>query len=337
LQPISKGVFAIHTILVTGGAGFIGSHTVKALSDRGLTVRCLIRKHHRNLDRLNGLSVDIVRGDLLDPASFARNLEDVDYIIHIAGITKAKRKDDFYIGNVAATQNLLEAALHLPKLKKFCCISSLTAVGPSPDGLPLTESAPCRPITTYGKSKLAAENLCARYADRLPIVILRPPAVFGPGDPDILEIYKLVYRGLHPIIGSPEKTVSLIYAPELAKAIVCATIDDRTAGQTYFVSDPTVYAFSSLIDYLAIIANKRTIPLRIPAGVVYSLAGIVQFFSLFGGKPAILNIEKARDILQKHWVCDPQKIKDHIGFETSVSVYEGIKQTFAWYNENAWL
>jgi dihydroflavonol-4-reductase len=281
--------------------------------------------------------VDIVVGDLLDPASISNICEDIDYIIHVAGTTKAKHKADFYTGTVTATQNLLEAAARSSNLKKFCFISSLTAAGPSPDNLPLTESAPCRPITTYGKSKLAAENLCARYADRLPIVILRPPAVFGPGDPDILEIYKLVYRGLHPVIGSPEKTISLIYAPELAKAIVCATIDDRTAGQTYFVSDQTVYVFSSLIDYLANVANKQTIPLRIPAGVVYSLAGIVQFFSLFGNKPAILNIEKARDILQKHWVCNPQKIKDHIGFETSVPVYEGIKQTFAWYNENGWL
>lgn len=289
------------------------------------------------MNRLNDLRADIVRGDLLNPASLSGILTDVDCIIHIAGITKAKRKADFYAGNVTATQNLLEAAARSTRLKKLCFISSLTAVGPSPDGTPLTESAPCHPITTYGKSKLAAENLCMRYMDRLPIVILRPPAVYGPGDPDILEMYKLVARGFRPVIGSPEKTVSLIYAPELAKAIVCATIDNRTTGQTYFVSDPIIYPFSSLINHMANVADRRTIPLRLPTGAVYALAGIVQVFSIFGSRPAVLNIEKARDILQKHWVCSPQKIKSHIGFETTFPVLESIKQTFGWYREKGWL
>jgi dihydroflavonol-4-reductase len=286
---------------------------------------------------LNNLGVDIVRGDLLNPVSFASAAEDVDYVVHIAGITKAKRKSDFYSGNVAATKNILDAALRSNRLKKFCFVSSLTAVGPSPDGQPLTESAPCHPITTYGKSKLAAERLCIQYMDRLPIVVLRPPAVYGPGDTDTFEMYKLVARGFRPVIGSRDKTVSLIYAPELAKAIVRATLDDRTAGQIYFTSDPVIYPFSNLIDYMAKVAERRTVPLHLPAGAVNALAGIVQCISFFGSRPAVLNLEKARDILQKHWVCSPQKIKDHIGFETTISVYRGIEQTFAWYRENGWL
>ncbi len=281
--------------------------------------------------------MEIIRGDLLNPASFAATLGDVDHIVHIAGVTKAKRKSDYYAGNVVATQNLLDAALQSKKLKKFCFLSSLTAVGPSPDGQALTESSPCRPITNYGKSKLAAEILCRQYMDRLPVVVLRPPAVYGPGDTDIFEMYKLVDRGIRPLIGSRDKTVSLIYGPELAKAIVRATFDDRTSGQVYCVSDPHIYSFSSLIESMAFIANKRTIPLHLPTGLVYSLAGIVEIFSLFGSRPAILSIEKARDILQKHWVCSPQKIKDHIGFETALPVLEGIKNTFAWYREKGWL
>ena len=327
----------IHTIFVTGGTGFIGSHTVERLLAESYHVRCLIRPHQTNLRWLQGLPVDIVKGDLLNSASLLKCLEDVEYIIHIAGITKAKRKSEFFTGNATATHHLLHAASQLKHIKKFCFISSLTAVGPSTTGIPLAETAHSHPITTYGKSKLEAEHLCKRFMDRIPIVIIRPPAVFGPRDTDILEMFKLVSHGFRPIIGSSEKTLSLIYAPDLAKGIIKATMDDRTSGEIYNISDPTIFTFSSLIDYLATFVDKRTIQIRLPKGLLYSMAGIAQFVSILAKKPAVLNIEKARDLLQKHWVCDPRKIYEHIGFQTETTIYDGIKKTFRWYKETDWL
>ncbi len=290
-----------------------------------------------NLRWLQSLPVDIVRGDLLNSASLVKCLEDVEYIIHIAGITKAKYKSEFFIGNVKATQHLLHAASQLKQLKKFCFISSLTAVGPSATGIPLTETACCHPITTYGKSKLEAEQHCKCLMDRIPIVIIRPPAVFGPRDIDILEMFKWISHGFRPIIGSSEKTLSLVYAPDLAKGIIQATMDERTSGETYNISDPTIFTFSSLIDYLATFIDKRTINIHLPKGLIYSMAGISQFVAMLGKKPAVLNIEKARDLLQKHWVCDPQKIQKHIGFHTTTSIFDGIRRTFHWYKEEGWL
>jgi nucleoside-diphosphate-sugar epimerase len=278
-----------------------------------------------------------VRCDLLDVNSISKHMADVDYIIHIAGITKAKHKSEFFVGNVKTTHNLLTAASQFKHLKKFCYISSLTAVGPSATGVPLTELAHCHPITTYGKSKLEAEHLCKRYMNRVPIVIIRPPAVFGPRDIDILEIFKWVNRGFRPVIGSSEKTLSLIYAPDLAKGIIQATFDERTSGEIYNIADPTIFTFSFIMDYLATFINSSTIRIHLPKGLVYSMAGITQFTSAFSKKPAILNIEKARDLLQKHWVCDPTKIQKHIGFRSETSIYDGIKKTFHWYRERGWL
>jgi len=327
----------INTILVTGGTGFIGSHTVERLLAKGYYVRCLIRPHQTNLRWLQGLRVELVECDLFNSSSILKCIEDSDYIIHIAGITKAKRKSEFFTGNTIATQNLLHAACQMKKLKKFCFVSSLTAVGPSATGIPLTETAQCQPITTYGKSKLEAENVCKKYMNQIPIVIIRPPAVFGPRDTDILEMFRCVGYGFRPIIGSSEKTLSLVYAPDLAKGILHATFNDRTAGEIFNISDPTIFTFSSLINYIAASAQTRTIPIFIPKSLFYSIAGITQFMSVFGKKPAVLNIEKARDLLQKHWVCDPQKIRDHIGFQTTTPVYEGIDETFQWYKKMNWL
>jgi Nucleoside-diphosphate-sugar epimerases len=281
--------------------------------------------------------VDIVKGDLLDSVSLSKCLEGADYIIHIAGMTKAKRKSEFFTGNAKTTEQLLHAASKMKHLKKFCYLSSLTAVGPSATGIPLTETVHCRPITTYGQSKLEAEHQCRHFSDRMPVVIIRPPAVFGPRDKDILEMFKWVSYGLKPIIGSYGKTLSLVYAPDLAKGIIQATIDERTIGQTYNISDPTIFTFSSLIDYIATLVHKRTIQVHFPKGLFYSMAGIAQLFSAFGKKPALLNIEKARDLLQNHWVCDSRKIREQIGFQTSTSIYDGLNKTFQWYKEIEWL
>ena len=327
----------IQTVFVTGGTGFIGSHTVERLLKEGYRVRCLVRPYQINLRWLQGLPVDIVKGDLSDSVSLSKCLEGADYIIHIAGVTKAKQKSEFFSGNAKATEHLLHAASKMKHLKKFCYLSSLTAVGPSTTGIPLTETALCHPITTYGQSKLEAEHHCRQFIDRMPIVIIRPPAVFGPRDKDILEMFKWVSYGFKPIIGSSEKTLSLVYAPDLAKGIIQASIDERTIGQTYNISDPAIFTFSSLIDYIATLTHKRTIHLHFPKGLFYSMAGIAQFFSAFGKKPALLNIEKARDLLQDHWVCDSRKIQEHTGFHTATSIYDGLNKTFQWYKEIGWL
>jgi nucleoside-diphosphate-sugar epimerase len=322
---------------VTGGAGFIGSHTVEQLLAEGFKVRCLIRPHQSNLRWLQDLPIEFAKVDLLNITSISKCIEDAEYIIHIAGITKAKHKYEFFTGNVTTTNNLLSAASQLKHLKKFCYISSLTAAGPSPTGIPLNETVHCHPITAYAKSKLEAERVCKQYSEKFPIVVIRPPAVFGPRDTDILEIFKWVNLGLKPVLGSSTKTLSLVYAPDLAKGIIRATFDERTSGETYNIADPTIFTFSSIIDYLATFIHKRTIQVHLPKGLVYSMAGITQFLSFFGKKPPVLNIEKARDLLQKHWVCDPQKILEHIGFQTSTSVYDGMNKTFRWYKDKGWL
>jgi nucleoside-diphosphate-sugar epimerase len=273
----------------------------------------------------------------MNPASLSNCLVDAEYIIHIAGTTKAKHKNEFFAGNVTTTNNLLLAASHLKHLKKFCFISSLTAVGPSATGIPLAESSPCHPITAYGKSKLEAEHACRYYSDKLPIVIIRPPAVFGPRDTDILEIFKWVCRGFKPVIGSSAKTLSLVFAPDLAQGIIRATFDERTIGETYNIADQEIFAFSSIIDYLATLVQKRTIQVPLPKELVYTMAALTQCGALLSRGPALLTIEKARDLLQTHWVSDPRKILEHIGFQTSTSMVDGINKTYHWYKDNGWL
>lgn len=281
--------------------------------------------------------MEVLETNLFDSHSLEPIVRNADYIFHIAGVTKAKQKKDFFEGNVTTTKNLLEAVKNSTRLKNFCLVSSLTAVGPSENGFPLDEGAPCNPITTYGKSKLEAERICRSYSHNVPIVIIRPPAVYGPRDQDILEIFRWVVKGFMPIIGGRQKTLSFIYATDLARAIVEATLSEKTKGETYFVADEPMYLFTDLVKKLAAIAGKKIIPLPIPSFALYSAAAVAQFLSLFSSKPSVLNIEKAQDLLQHHWVCSSKKIERHIGFTCTTSIEDGLRNTHRWYKEQGWL
>lgn len=307
------------------------------LLKHGLNVQCLIRPGRKNLGWLEGLPVEVLETNLLDSHSLQPIAQGADYIFHIAGITKAKHQKDFFEGNVAATKSLLEAAKNNTRLKKFCLVSSLTAAGPSKDGSPLDEESPCNPITAYGRSKLEAENICRSYSHNIPIVIIRPPAVYGPRDQDILEIFRWVVKGFMPIIGGRQKTLSFVYAPDLARAITEATLSEKTKGETYFVADQPMYLFTDLVKRLAAIAGKKTTSLPIPSSVLYSAAAVAQFFSQFSSKPSVLNIEKVRDLLQLHWVCSSKKIEQHIGFTCTTAIDNGLRNTYHWYKEQGWL
>jgi len=274
-----------------------------------------------------------VRASYLDVDTLREAIHDAEYIFHIAGVTKAKKQSQYHQGNVLATRNLLEAATGNSKLKKFCYVSSLTAVGPSPDGTLLDEEAPCHPITSYGVSKLEAETVCQLYANRIPIVILRPPAVYGPRDRDLLEIFRWVKHGFKPVFGSNEKRLSVVYGPELARALVEATLSEKTAGQTYFAADPTSYRLSDVLDLVSGIFGKRGINVLLPSSLLYTLGGIAELGTVFSSSAPVLNFEKVRDLVQMYWVCSPRKLEEHIGFRTQVSLEGSLRSTIAWYRE----
>jgi len=201
----------------------------------------------------------------------------------------------------------------------------------------LDENSPCNPITTYGVTKLEAETVCQLHANRIPIVILRPPAVYGPRDYAGFGLFESASKGFIPGFGSKGKRVSLIYGPELARAIVEATVSERTTGETYFVADPQIYSFFEIMTKVAGMLGKRARTLVLPKWLLYGLAGISEAVSIFRSDPPVLNIEKVRDLIQTDWVCSPRKLEEHIGFRTQISIEDGLTRTLEWYKEFGWI
>ncbi len=287
---------------------------------------------------MEGLPVEISKVSLTDAKALAPVVADVEYVFHIAGSTKVRKQEEYSTGNVETTKALLAACVNSSRLKKFCHISTLSAVGPSYDGLPLDEQTPCRPMSIYGRTKYEAEQAVTRYSDKLPTVILRPPTVYGPRDTDVLEIYRWVNRGIMPVVNKEDKKISMIHVHDLARGIVEATLSETTTGKTYFISNRPIYQFSSIVQTLAkILGKKNALTMRIPALFLYTIAGATQVISRLSSKPSILSLDKAKEMLQPHWICSSEKIKTEIGFETAIPLEDGLRSTYEWYRAQGWM
>ncbi len=323
--------------LVTGGTGFIGSHLVELLLHRGYTVRCLIRKSS-DTKWLKGHEVEFVEGGLFDHKSLRAAVSGVDLVFHSAGVTKAKKKEEYFRGNVNGTKNLLEAVrASNPQLKRFVHVSSQTAVGPSQSKTPITEEVIARPITTYGESKWKAEQECHVMMEDIPITIVRPPAVYGPRDKDIFEYFNTMNKGLQASVGLHDKFVSLIHVSDLVRGFLLAGKSEVATGKTYFIASSKVYDWKEIGEVTRRVLNRKTISLRIPEFGIYMVAAVAEFMARFSSSPALINFEKARDMVQDFWTCDSSSAERDFGFKQEIPLEEGIRSTIEWYRAHGWL
>ncbi len=325
--------------LVTGATGFIGSQIVDYLLERGYQVRCTVRKTS-NLRWLKDKPIELVEAGLSDLNALKEAVKGVDYVYHIAGLTAAKDYDTFLKVNRDGTLNILKAIEEAnPNIKRYLHCSSQTVHGPAESfDKPTAEDMPLNPITSYGKSKKAGEDEVAKYMDKFPITIVRPPAVYGPRDEDILGIFKAVNMGIGTLIGFKPQHVSLIHSYDLARGIIEAAESDNTVGKAYFVSSEEIYSWGQVMPIMKDALGKNFfIPIRIPHFLVLAIAGISGFFGKFMKNPPVFNYEKGIDFIQENWICSVERAKKDFGYRQKVSLEDGMKLTADWYREHKWL
>ncbi len=322
--------------VVTGANGFVGSHLVDLLLEKGNEVRCITRKSS-NLRWLENKDVKIFDCGLFDKEGLKEALDGADYLFHVAGVVKAKKPEGYFKGNVETTKTLFDALTELnSKIERVVIISSQTAAGPSLDNQAVNEETKPHPITNYGRSKLEQERLAQSYMDKFPVTIVRPPAVYGERDTEIFLVFRTFKQGLLTLIGFDDKKLSLVHAEDLVNGIYLSATKEEAVGQTYFIGSEEYYGWDQVGDEMAKAFGKNAFRLRLPHTLVYSVAGIAEFLSIFSSKAATFNIEKARDFVQKAWTCDVSKAKRELGYSQKVSLEAGIKRTIDWYKEMKW-
>jgi len=325
-------------VLVTGANGFIGSHVVDVLEESGDLPVPLLRRGSDARWLPPGALDRAVYATLDDGGSLGRAVRGCDAVLHVAGAVRARSEEHFLQVNAGGTRRLLEAVVRAaPGIERFVLVSSLAAVGPSPDGSPVDEdSSPC-PITSYGRSKLEGERVAAQFADRLPITIVRPPAVYGPRDRGILAFFRCARRGFLPAVGRGERRYSLVHGRDLAEGIVLASRHPAAPGRTFFLCEERRYTFDDLLDLFGGAVGRRVRRRTVPVVVARALARLSEALARVRGAVPALTRQKVEDLRAPDWTCSPRRAREAIGFRASTPLGPGLRETANWYRDAGWL
>ncbi len=325
-------------VLVTGATGFVGSHLAAALVGRGDDVRCLARRPEQAA-ALSALGALVAPGSLEDPASLAAALARIDVVYHVAGLTAAATEREFLDVNAEGTRRLVTAVrAAVPSLRRFVYVSSLAAVGPAARGARLSEASPCAPVTAYGRSKLAAEQV-VRQAPALPWTIVRPPAVYGPRDRELLRMFRIVRHGFAPVFGLGRQEISVVYAPDLADGIVRAALAPAALGQTYHLAHPAVVSqrdFARAIGR-AVLGGRAPRVVPVPLVLAAPIVRAIGHAAAARGRRSVVSADKLAEFTAPSWATSADKAERDLGWRAAHDLEAGLAETAAWYRAEAWL
>src|SRR5690606_10903394 len=305
---------------VTGGTGFVGSHLVEELLRRGYAeVRCLVRSDPKWLE---GLPVTRVSGDVTRLGGRATEMEGIDVVYHVAGLTRAPDPELLHRANVDGTLALLDAA-EAAGVPRVLVTSSLAAVGPS-GGRPLTEDAPLHPISHYGASKAAMERGIEqrRAAGRGPeVVIVRPPPVYGPREADIYTVIRAAARQrVFPIVGDGEgERLDLVHVRDLVRGMVDAAEAEGVGGETFFLGGPRPYTWGEVREAVVAALGHGVVRVNVPRLLIAPVGAAVEGAARLFGRYPPLNREKAREA-KASWVVSSEKARAAFGYAPEIGL-----------------
>lgn len=320
---------------MTGANGLVGSHVIEALVAKKIPTVALLR-NPANADFIYSLGpVEIRAGSLDDRDSLQAALPGVSHVVNCAGSTKARKKEDFFQVNQVGVRNLVSAVNAAgANLRRLVHISSLAAAGPATRKAPAREEHPARPVSEYGKSKLAGEREVLEQCRR-DHVILRPPAVYGPRDFEFLKLFRAVKSRLLP--GSASQDLSLVFVRDLAEAVVRCLEHPAAVGKLFYVSGTEVCTSRELGLEISRQMGVKPIPMPSPDWLMRSVCLAQTIQGWVTGKAQMLTLLKLPELLAPGWVCDSSLISREVDWRSATTLQAGIGITLAWYRQRGWL
>lgn len=305
------------TVAVTGATGFIGQQLLKQLSHSGWKVKALYRpQKNRKIPTLEGLNW--IPGSLQDKDSLQQLTHGCDAIIHCAGAVRGASQEDFDQVNVEGTRNLVEVVQSLKNPPKFLLLSSLAARSPE--------------LSFYAGSKARGESVLKNASDILNWTIFRPPAVYGPGDKELMPLFESIKKGFAPVPSGSESRFSMIYVKDLTAAMIKWLEADRGFGKTFELDDGVEngYDWDAILETGGeVLRNGRKVfQIQLPLFVLKLVASInLMFANLFGYAP-MLTPGKVREITHTNWVSNGHELTQNIGWKPEYNLKRGLSCLF---------
>lgn len=319
-------------IFLTGATGFVGRHAAATLISEGHTVYALVR----NLFQAHFLTlqgVHLVFGSLesLDAVSF--NFA-IDAVIHVGGLIKTLNPEDFYRVNSRGTENLIHFVEKKLKPKIFVFVSSISARGPNAGSHDFSGMGP---LSHYGKSKKEAETMLLSKDRAFPVVIVRPPIVYGPGDRETLRLFKLFKSGFFPTFSRTLK-VSFIHVEDLARFLAHLCLDPPSHGTIFHPEDGHGgYALDELLDLGGNLYGRKIKPVFFPLWFVAFFCRIAEIFGKLVHRTPFFTRDKFSEMKQNYWFCVSESDCKIFFNQTPIGLDFGLNQTKNWYENKGWL
>lgn len=330
-------------ILVTGSTGFVGAHLAETLRKQGYVVYGTSRSANGD-ERLLAMGCHPVRLDL-ESASFPLKvgaLPDVSAVFHVAG-KLAGSLEELNAVNEAGTKKIAEYYARQDKRPRFIYVSSVAAGGPSGELTPKKESEAPKPISHYGMSKLAGESMVHKYASNLPVTIVRPGIVFGPGDKEFLRLIKALYRvRLNPLIGTGRQPLAFVEVHDLVRLLIrCLEEAECVPPQSLRIDSGIPEAWTGIGVYNAADADPLSIyelgrifreatgrfvlPLRMPGSLAWGLGALGESTARLMRMSSTLTRDKIREATASGWWVSPEKANHQLGWKPLLPLKETMK------------
>ncbi len=296
-------------IALTGATGFIGQSLCRQLLADGYRVRALVRSAAKAA--LLPDNIDTVSGSLQSPERLEQLLDGVDAVIHLAGAVRGNREQDFLLANSEGTAALLQASHAVAPDARFLQVSSLAAREPQ--------------LSWYSSSKRAGEEHV--MSSGLDWVVLRPPAVYGPGDEEMQTVFNWMARGIALVPGAVEARTSLLHVDDLVRALKTCLSREVATGQVFELADDKSggYDWREMATIAGAVYDREVRLCQVPASLLDAVAALSLGFGRLSGRPAMLTPPKLRELRFDNWVADNRLITEASGWMPAISLHDGLQ------------